>query len=85
MKPKKNLRRISVLVTAQTAHNLDRLADMCGLRDQGRVIDKLVREKMVSLNIFRAARECGERANRTMQALGIGQKFERERAENEDE
>ena len=50
MKPKKNLRRISVLVTAQTAHNLDRLADMCGLRDQGRVIDKLVREKMISLH-----------------------------------
>lgn len=46
---KKNLRRISVLVTAQTANNLDRLAAMCGLRDQGRVIDKLVREKMLDL------------------------------------
>lgn len=46
---KKNLRRISVLITAQTANNLDRLAAMCGLRDQGRVIDKLVREKMLDL------------------------------------
>lgn len=49
MRPKKNLRRISELVTAQTAYNLDKLAAMCGHRDRGRVIDKLVREKMISL------------------------------------
>ena len=49
MRQKKNLRRISVLVTAQTAHNLDKLADMCGYVDKGRVIDKLVREKMISI------------------------------------
>lgn len=49
MRQKKNLRRISVLVTAQTAHNLDKLADMCGYGDKGRVIDKLVREKMISI------------------------------------
>lgn len=47
---KKNLRRISELVTAQTAYNLDRLAAMCGHKDRGRVIDKLVREKMLELN-----------------------------------
>lgn len=50
MRAKKNLRRISVLVTAQTAHNLDKLAAMCGHRDRGRIIDKLVREKMIALN-----------------------------------
>ena len=50
MKQKKNLRRISELVTAQTAYNLDRLAAMCGHRDRGRVIDKLVREKMLELH-----------------------------------
>ena len=45
----KNLRRISVLVTAQTAANLGRLAQMDGQPSIGRVMDKLVREKMLSL------------------------------------
>ena len=47
---KKNLRRISVLVTAQTAYNLRKLADMDGQRNEGRVIDKLVRDRMVQIN-----------------------------------
>ena len=42
------MRRISVLVTAQTAYNLGRLAAMDG-GNQGRVIDKLVRDRMVML------------------------------------
>ena len=46
---KKNLRRLSVLVTAQTAVNLKKLTAMAGFRDHGRTIDKLVREKMLSL------------------------------------
>lgn len=46
---KKNLRRITILVTAQTAGNLQRLAAMCGYREIGRVVDKLVREKMIDL------------------------------------
>lgn len=50
---KKNLRRISVRVTAQTAYNLGKLAAMCGHQDLGRVIDKLTREKMVSLGEWR--------------------------------
>ena len=33
---KKNMRRISILVTAQTAKNLERLASMCGRSDAGR-------------------------------------------------
>lgn len=45
----KNLRRISVLVTAQTAANLEKLAQMDGQPSIGRVMDKLVREKMISL------------------------------------
>lgn len=45
MNGKKNMRRISVLVTAQTAYNLEKLAAMCGYRERGHVIDKLVREK----------------------------------------
>ena len=35
MNGKKNMRRISVLVTAQTAYNLEKLAAMCGYREQG--------------------------------------------------
>ena len=48
MSRQKNMRRISVLVTAQTAFNLARLAAMDG-GNQGRVIDKLVRDRMVML------------------------------------
>ncbi len=42
---KKNLRRISVVVTAQTLGHLNRMAAMNGWsgKDIGRVIDKLVR------------------------------------------
>ena len=49
MNRKKNLRRLSVLVTAQTMYNLQRLADMTGSRNVGRVVDKLTREKMMEL------------------------------------
>ena len=49
MSRKKNLRRLSVLFTAQTLYNLQRLADMTGSRNVGRVVDKLTREKMLAL------------------------------------
>lgn len=45
---RKNLRRISVLVTAQTAYNPARLAAMDG-GNQGRVLDKLVQDRMLML------------------------------------
>lgn len=51
---KKNLRRISIVVTAQTKGNLERLAAVAGYNEIGRVVDKLVREKMVSLH------DCGK-------------------------
>lgn len=44
---KKNMRRVSVLITAQTKYNLGKLAAICGYKDIGRVIDKLVRGKML--------------------------------------
>lgn len=47
---KKNMRRVSMLVTAQTLGNLEKLAAMSGYHEVGRVVDKLVREKMISLN-----------------------------------
>lgn len=49
MSRKKNMRRLNTLVTSQTLYHLQRLADMDGNRNVGRVIDKLVREKMLSL------------------------------------
>lgn len=48
---KKNLRRVSVLVTAQTLKNLQRLANMSGYNELGLVVDKLTREKMLSLRV----------------------------------
>ena len=50
---KKNLRRVSVVITAQTLYNLEKLAAACGYKDIGRVIDKLTREKMIeNRNVF---------------------------------
>lgn len=45
-----------MLVTAQTAKNLERLAQMDGQATIGRVMDKLVREKMISLRCDRFRR-----------------------------
>jgi len=42
-------RKLTIKVTPQTAHNLERLMAMTGLKSTGRVVDKLVREKMLSL------------------------------------
>ena len=46
---KKNLRRLSILVTAQTAADLERLTQMDGQASIGRTVDELVRKKMISL------------------------------------
>ena len=46
----KNKRRISILVTAQTAYNLRRLADLAGYHEPGMIVDKLVRYQMRRLN-----------------------------------
>ena len=55
---KKNLRRISIVVTAQTKGNLERLAAVCGYSEIGRVVDKLTREKMISLHNCRGFQVC---------------------------
>lgn len=47
---KKNRRRISTLVSAQTLYHLENMRAFCGFEDIGRVIDKLVREKQIELN-----------------------------------
>ena len=46
---KRNLRRINIVVTAQTLGNLAYLAKMCNYPEIGMAVDKLTREKMVSL------------------------------------
>lgn len=48
--PKKNLRSCRMLLTSQTVYNLFRLAAMAGYgKHIGRVVDKLVRDKMIEL------------------------------------
>lgn len=54
---KKNKRRICIVVTAQTAHNLKLLADMAGLKTEGQVVDKLTRDRMVYLRRQERAQE----------------------------
>lgn len=39
-----------IRVMPQTSYNLDLLAAMSGLKTPGRVVDKLVREKMLTLH-----------------------------------
>jgi hypothetical protein len=53
MTDKKNLRRISIVVTAQTLYHLRWLAAMNGWgeKDLGRVIDKLVRSYRESASV----------------------------------
>ena len=53
MNRKKNLRRVSIVVTAQTLYHLNRLAAMSDYKEIGRVVDKLVRKKVVSLDTGR--------------------------------
>lgn len=47
---KKNRRRISILVSSQTLYHLENMRQFCGYTNIGHVIDKLVREKQISIN-----------------------------------
>ena len=57
---RKNMRRLSILVTAQTLYNLQKLADMTGSRNVGRVVDKLTREKMLALKGLEVQKGAGD-------------------------
>ena len=49
MQNRKNLRRVSVLVNAQTLYHLERMAAVSGYGDKiGKVIDDLVRQKQAA-------------------------------------
>ena len=47
---KKHKQKLTVRVTPQTAFNLEKLAALGNMKSPGRVVDKLVRDKMVYLN-----------------------------------
>lgn len=53
MSDRANKRKITIRVTAQTLYHLQQLAEACGYKDLGRVIDKLVREKMLQMKEWR--------------------------------
>ena len=46
---KQHRQKLTVRVTPQTAYNLERLMTMSGQKTPGRVVDKLVCEKMLAL------------------------------------
>ena len=53
MDNRQNRRKITIRVTAQTLYHLQQLAEACGYKDLGRVVDKLTREKMLELKEWR--------------------------------
>lgn len=54
---KQHRQKLTVRVTPQTAYNLERLMTMSGQKTQGRVVDKLVREKMLALRGHNGGKE----------------------------
>lgn len=64
MGKKSSTRKLSVRVTTQTAYNLERLVAISNVGTTGRVIDKLVREKMLSLRLSEQKQEKMEGATR---------------------
>ena len=50
-KQRQKTRKVTVRVTPQTAFNLERLMQISGQKTPGRVVDKLVREKMLALRV----------------------------------
>lgn len=57
MSKRKQLRRLTCKITPQTEYNLNRMAKICGHSCKGKVIDKLVREKMLQLHDFKFFKE----------------------------
>ena len=44
---RQNRRKITIRVTAQTLYHLRQLAEACGYKDLGRVVDLLTRERVM--------------------------------------
>ena len=47
MDNRQNKRKITIRVTAQTLYHLQQLAEACGYKNLGRVVDLLTRERMM--------------------------------------
>ena len=54
---KQHRQKLTVRVTPQTAYNLERLMTMSGQKTPGRVVDTLVREKMLALRGHNGGKE----------------------------
>lgn len=50
---KKRMKKMVITVTPQTACHLRDMAAMCKYKSVGRVVDKLVREKRISMNSWK--------------------------------
>ena len=50
---KQRLKKMVITVTPQTAYHLREMAGMCHYKSVGRVVDKLVREKRISMNAWK--------------------------------
>lgn len=44
---RQNRRKITIRVTAQTLYHLQQLAEVCGYKDLGRIVDLLTRERVM--------------------------------------
>lgn len=64
MSRKKNLRRISALVTAQTLYNLNRLAATGGYKSIGEIIDILTRNHILALQKEKKMKAKGQKVER---------------------
>ncbi len=58
---KRNLRRINIVVTAQTVGSLAYLSKVCNYPDIGMAVDKLTREKMLTLRSWSHVSRRGKR------------------------
>lgn len=66
---KQHRQKLTVRVTPQTAYNLERLMTMSGQKTPGRVVDKLVREKMLALRGHTGEKRCGSTSRRNWRRL----------------
>lgn len=61
---KQRLKKMVITVTPQTAYHLRDMAAMCKYKSVGRVVDKLVREKQVSMREWGNKRENQQKMER---------------------
>lgn len=61
---KQRMKKMVITVTPQTAYHLRDMAAMCKYKSVGRVVDKLVREKRVSMREWGNKRENQQKRER---------------------